>query len=228
MKKTSPAHISRRSLILGGIPLLISAIGCQSLIFTAAYLIKGRDVDPEYNFLKKGEKKIVVICRSSAMNQFQTETVPREITKKVSNLLKNNVKNKKLEVVDYRKVEQWLDDCSQVFEDFDQIGADFKADYVIGIELQAFQVRESTSTMQGKANWVVKTYDMNKDEVVGEKIMTLVDPPSSPIPIRSNADVAMFQRVFVDAVSKQIAALYHPHDPNKIYKRIDADVMEFH
>ena len=209
--------------------VLVSCVSCQSALFTMMYLFKGPEVAPKHDFLLKGKKRVVVVCRSLTMNQFQSETVPRDLTRKVSQNLKSNLKkkNKNLEVVDYRKVEKWLDDCSQNFEEFTEVGAAFKADYVIGIELQAFQVQENPSTMQGKARWTVKTYDMNNDEQVAQDMMSLVDPPEVPISISDRSSLPQFQLQFVDLISKQIAALYHPHDPAKI-THIDSDLMEFH
>lgn len=206
---------------------LISAAGCQSVLFTMAYLIKGNEAPAEYDILKKGEIKVVVVCRSRAMNQLQGERVPRDLTKKVSKLIESNVKNKKLKVVDYRKVEDWLDDSAYSFEEFEEVGAAFKADYVIGIELLGYQTQENSSTMQGRASWVVKTYDINKDELIAEKPMRLVYPPEVPISITDRSSLNMFQVKFVDLIARQIAALYHPHDPNKIIP-IDADLLELH
>ena len=220
----------RKKLLLIAVAfVLVSCASCQGLLFTAAYLIKGQNVDPKYDYLLKGKKRVVVVCRSLAMNQFQSETVPRDLTRKVSQNLSNNLKkkNKNLEVVDYRKVEKWLDDSSNMFEEFTEIGAAFKADYVIGIELQSFQIQENPSTMQGKALWTVKTYDMNRHELVAEEIMNLVDPPQVPISIRDRSSLPRFQLLFVDLISRRIAALYHPHDPNKL-ERLDADFLEFH
>jgi len=209
--------------------VLMSCTSCQGLLFTAAYLIKGQNVDPEYDFLLKGKKRVVVVCRSLAANQFQGETVPRDLTRKVSQNLRENLKkkNKKLEVVDYRKVEKWLDDSSHMFEEFTEIGAALKADIVIGIELQAFQTQENPSTMQGKAQWTVKTYDMETGELIAQKPMRLVDPPHVPISISDRSSLPQFHAQFVDLISKQIAALYHPHNPNKI-TRIDSDSIGYH
>ena len=220
----------RKGLLLIAVALvLISCTSCQSALFTAAYLIKGPNVEPKYDFLLKGKKRVVVVCRSLAANQLQGETVPRDLTRKVSQNLSNSLKkkNKKLEVVDYRKVEKWLDDSRHLFEEFTEIGAALKADIVIGIELQSFQVQENPSTMQGKARWTVKTYDMNSDELIAVDIMTLVDPPQVPISISDRSSLPLFQLQFVDLISKQIAALYHPYDPAKI-TRIDSDLIGFH
>jgi len=193
------------------------------------YLIKGPYVDPEYDFLLKGKKRVVVVCRSLAMNTFQGETVPRDLTRKVSQNLRENLKkkNKKLEIIDYRKVEKWLDDSSQSFEEFTEVGAALKADIVIGIELQSFQIQENPSTMQGKARLTVKTYDMNTDELIAEKMLRLVDPPEVPISISDRSSLPQFRLQFVDLLAKQVAALYHPYDPKKI-NRIDSDSLGFH
>ncbi|MCL2305203.1 MAG: hypothetical protein FWC43_07660 [Planctomycetaceae bacterium] len=225
----SQTFLRKGLLLIAVAVVLISCISCQSVLFTAAYLIKGQNVDPKYNFLLKGKKRVVVVCRSLMMNQFQSETVPRDLTRKVSQNLAEKLKkkNKKLEVVDYRKVEKWLDDSSHVFEEFTEIGAAFKADIVIGIELQSFQIQENPSTMQGKARWTVKTYDMNRDELIAEDMMRLVDPPEVPISISDRSSLPQFQLRFVDLISRQIAALYHPYNPSDI-TRIDADSIGLH
>jgi hypothetical protein len=215
-------------LCFGLLALLISTAGCQAGLFTLAYLWKGRDVEPEYNILKKGELKVVVVCRTNMMDQFQNETVPRDLTRQVSKLLQQNVKNKKLKVIDYRKVEQWLDDCSHNFEDFDDVGAALKADVVIGIELQNFYLQDSPNLLQGRASWLVKTFDMRKDELYAQKPMSITYPPNMPFPVRDNTSIPAFRLKFVDIISKQIAALYHPHDPNRIYGLMDADLLEMH
>ena len=209
--------------------MLISCTSCQSGLFTLMYFLKGTDVDPEYDILLKGKKRVVVVCRSLAANQFQCETVPLDLTRKVSQNIAKKLKkkNKKLDVVDYRKVENWLDDCSHNFEDFKEIGAAFKADYVIGIELQSFQIQENPSTMQGKTRLTVKTYDMNEDDMIGEKIIRLIDPPEVPINISDRSSLPQFKLQFVDYVSQNIAALYCPHDPNKI-THIDSDLLKYH
>ncbi|MGL6226771.1 MAG: hypothetical protein ACRC10_09120 [Thermoguttaceae bacterium] len=225
--------VSRRTVFqavlgCGLIALLISTAGCQAGLFTLAYLWKGRDVDPEYDILKKGEIKVAVVCRTSAMDQYQNETVPRDITRQVAKLIKQNVKNKKLTVIDYRKVEQYLDDCSHNFEDFDEVGDALKADVVIGIELQNFYLQDSPNLLQGRAGWMVKTFDMRKQDLYAQKVMSVVYPPNVPLPVRDNTSVPAFRMKFVDVISKQIAALYHPHDPNRIYGLMDADLLEMH
>ncbi len=218
----------RLFLSLGLIAVIVGSIGCQSTLFTLAYLWKGREVDPEYKFFNKGEIKVVVVTRSLSMDQFQNETVPRDLNREVTKLIKKNCKNKKLTVVDYRKVEQWLDDCNNSFEEFRDVGSAFKADYVVGIELQGFRLQESPNLLQGKARWSVKTYDMKEDEQVAEKPMALVYPPNVPIMIQDSSSIPMFRLRFVNVIALQISSLYHPHDPTKVYGIMDADLLEMH
>lgn len=228
MQKKSFSLLGRRYVIFAVALSLFMLVGCQQLLLISVWLIKGPDQDPKYDVLKKGKKKVVIVCRSNAMNQFQAESVPRDISKSVALLLKKNVKNKKLEIVDYRKVEQWLDDSSMQFKEFDEVGVAFKADIVIGVELQSFQIQNSTTTMQAHATWTVKTYDMEKDELIGEDTMTLTHPTNLSLPIRNGASIPQFQRTIVGYVSSQIAALYHPHDPRKVYELMDAHSLEYH
>ncbi|MGL6194039.1 MAG: hypothetical protein ACRC2T_04370 [Thermoguttaceae bacterium] len=210
--------------VLLGVAIIIPTQGCNAL-FTAAYLIKGKDAPARYSILKKGEKKVLVICRSLALNQMDNETVPRDIARTVGKLLKHNVKNKKLSVVDYRKVEKWLDDCRSEYEDFDELGVAFNTDYVIGIELQGFNLIESQGTLQCRASWLIKTYDIKNDEVIGEDQMQIVYP-KVPQPYYGSANVTKLRSIMVGMISQQIAAMYYPHDPVKVYNPIDSDIAD--
>jgi hypothetical protein len=54
----------------------------------------------------------------------------------------------------------------------------------------------------------------------------IVDPPNMPLSGGPNLE-AKFRPQFIQVVAEQIAALFHPHDPQKLH-RIDADNLEMH
>jgi len=105
MKKLAPLF-----LLLG-----LTAVGCQSGLFTLLYVLQGNDVPPKYDILLKDEKRVAVVPRSVFSNSFELQNAPREIARNVNALLDENVKNKKLRVVEQPKVEAWLDTCQQRF-----------------------------------------------------------------------------------------------------------------
>lgn len=205
--------------------------GCQSGLFTILYLIKGNDVKPKHEILLKGDKRVAVVCRSMATNHYDVQNAPREIARKVSELLDQNVQNRKLQVVDSGKIETWLDDCNNDFDSFVEVGRDknIDADIVIGIEMLGFQLRDPKShhLLQGKCQVQVRAYDCKTREVLVSEMLTIVDPPNVPISAGSAGIELAFRPQFINVVAQQIAILFHHHDPHKS-RRIDADNLEMH
>ncbi|MDR0869283.1 MAG: hypothetical protein LBN39_00675 [Planctomycetaceae bacterium] len=224
-------RIPRRLFCLSLLAALLTTFaGCQSGLFTALYLIKGTDVKPKYDILRKGEKRVAVVCRSLASNSYEVQNAPRLIAAQVSNLLYKNVQNKKLKVVEPAKIEAWLDDCNNDFDNFVEVGRDksIEADIVIGIEIYGFQIRDPHSPymVQGNCQLNVKAFDCKTGEVLASENLTVIDPPNMPISGGPGLETA-FRPQFIQVVSQQIAILFHDHDPNKS-RRMDADNLEMH
>ncbi|MDR0336330.1 MAG: hypothetical protein LBI18_04495 [Planctomycetaceae bacterium] len=221
-----------RKPILLGLLICFTLVlaGCQQALLTALVLVNGTDVKPKYDTLLKGEKRVVVVCRSLASNSYDVQNVSREISRQVSKLLDLHVRNKKLKVVEPVKVETWLDNCNNDFDNFLEIGRDqtINADIVIGLELRGFQLRDPHSPylVQGKCQVHIKAIDCSNGEVLVSETMSIVDPPNSPLSGGPGME-AEFRPRFVQVVAEQIAILFHHHDPHKS-KRIDADNLDMH
>ncbi len=211
--------------------LLSAASGCQSGLFTILYLINGPDVKPKYEFLLKGKKRVAVVCRSMVSNQYDIQNAPREIARKVGENIDVNIQNRNLEVVDSSKIDAWLDDCNNDFDTFAEVGRakTINADIVIGVEIMGFQLRDPHShyLIQGKCQATVRAIDCKTGEVLASENLSIVDPPSGPIPSGGAGMEAAFRPQFISVVATQISTLFHHHDPNKT-RRIDADNLEMH
>ena len=223
----------RRRVLRIGSPLfliLLLLCGCQSGLFTIIYLFKGKDEAPPYTFLVKGEQKVAVVCRSMVANQLAAQNAPRDIARQVGDIIHTKTKNKKLKVVESTRIDAWLDNCDNVFDDFLEVGRakSIAADYVIGIELIGFQLRDSHSPhlLQGKAYLQVRAIDCESGEVVANRPINVVYPPNVPMTAGPGVDQA-FRAQFIRVISEQIAILFIHHDPNKT-KPIDADTLELH
>jgi len=210
--------------------LTLTLVGCQSVLFTAAYLLKGPDVEPKYDILLKGEKRVAVVPRSVYFNSFEVQNAPQEIARHVNSLLDDNVKNKKLRVVEQSKVESWLDNCNNDFDTFAEVGRDksVNADIVIGFDIIGFQIRDPQNPylVQGKCQVEVKAIDCATGKVVASETLSIVDPPSMPISGGPQVE-AQFRPQFIQVIAQQIAVLFHHHNPHKV-RRIDADNLEMH
>ena len=204
--------------------------GCQGPLLTLLVLFKGTDVEPPYTFLLKGDKKVAVVCRSMAANQHETMNVPRDLARRVGDTIHTKTKNRKLKVVESTKIDAWLDNCDNVFSDFLEVGRDktIAADYVIGIELVGYQLRDAHSPhlLQGKARLQVRAFDCETGEVVANKTLDIVYPPNVPMTAGPGVDQE-FRAQFIRIVSEQVAILFVHHDPHKS-KPIDADTLELH
>ena len=188
---------------------VISAGGCQTIMFTGAYLLKGTDVDAEYDGLK--ERKVAVVCRPLASLAFSDCNVARDLSKEIATLLRTNVR--KIELVDQDDVFEWTDEHE--WSDFDEIGKAVGADIVVGIDLLDFSVLQGQTLYQGRANVSVKVVDCsNGDEVVFEKeLPQTLYPPSTGVEAFSTPE-REFRRKFVRVLAERIARHFYPHDPH--------------
>lgn len=209
----------------------LTTIGCQSALFTFAYLLKGRDEPPKYDILSKGDIRVAVVPRSSYSNIYELQNAPQEIARQVSLLLEANVKNKKLRVVEQSKIETWLSNRNNNFDTFAEVGKDasIKADIVIGFDIISFQTRDPRDPylLQGKCQVHVQAIECATGKVLASENLPIIDPPSMPVAVSNPRSEAQFRMQFIGVVSQKIAALFHHHDPHQI-RRIDADNLEMH
>jgi hypothetical protein len=218
------ARLSRHNQYWGTLLVLaaaaISLAGCQGALLTAAYLIKGTDLEAEYDGL--WQKKVVVVCRPAVDLTYRDANVAKDLARQISNLLRTN--GKKIEVVDHRKVEEWTDE--NIWEEYVEIGQAFEADMVVGVELHDFTIYQGQTLYQGKANVQVRVFDCaNGDEPVFEReLPEILYPPNSPIPTTDKAE-AEFRRTFVRMMAEQIGRYFYPHDAYADYA-LDATALD--
>lgn len=199
----------RHSIILL-VTLLIAALpalGCQGVMFTAMYLIKGTDVDPDFKDLKG--KKVVVVCRSMVSLQYSNSNVARDLGQEITRLLQEKVP--KIKTVDQRKIAKWTDE--NTWEEYVEVGKAMKADMVVGVDLESFSIFQGQTLYQGKANATVRVFDCKNGgkEVFHKSIPQSVYPPSAPMPA-SECTEADFRRTFEGILADQIARHFYAHD----------------
>lgn len=200
----------RPTLLFWLLASLAAATGCTSALATAMWLVHGPNVDPEFDVFR--EKKVAVVCRTLDF-QYQFPTVPKDLARGVSLLLRQNVR--KIEVVDARKVEEWMDNNS--WEEYTEVGKALDADLVLGIDLEGFSIYEGQTLYQGKANLSVKVYDCHTGELLVEKrLPRSVFPPNSPVPTDEMQEVE-FRRKFVGELAGQLGRHFYPHDPHAYF-----------
>ena len=182
--------------------------GCQSVMATAMYLIKGTDVDPEYPGLKG--KKVAVVCRPITELNYANSGVGRDLVREMTKLLQERVG--KIKVVDAQKVNKWCDE--NTWEEYAEVGKALKAVVVVGVELEKFSIYQAQTLYQGKANASVHVYDCKDGgKVLFEKILPqTVYPPNAYIQT-SDVQESEFRREFIAVLADQIARHFYGHDP---------------
>ncbi len=219
--------MDRRCFRCGYLPALwflaavvISTAGCQTLLTTAVYLVKGTNVDAEYAALK--EKKVAVVCRPLASLTYRDSNVASDIARQVGILLRT--KGRKIDVIDHSKVVEWTDEHD--WTDYPQIGKALDADVVVGIDLLGFTVYNGQTLYQGKADVALKVYDCADDgKVVFEKeLPQSVYPPNIGIETSSRPE-AEFRRKFIRVLADQIGRHFYAHDPHADFA-LDATALD--
>lgn len=196
--------------------VMVVSTGCSSAIVTAVYLLRGREVPGDYEGLKG--KKVAVVCRPLVGLAYRDSHVAQDLSRRVGLLLKRNVK--KIEIVEQSKVESWIDEHS--WEEYTQVGKAVKADMVVGIDLEHFNIYEGQTVYQGKARVGVKVYDCQKKELAFEKQLPQVVYPPNHVVSAAEVQEADFRKEFLAVLADYIGVLFYRHDP---YAHFAMDAM---
>jgi hypothetical protein len=207
MDRSRPPRRLVALLVVGFLTLAVS--GCQLLLFTPMYLLKGLDVPADYKGLEG--KRVVVVCRPPTSLEYRYGSVDREIAKKVGGLLSENVK--KIDVVKWSDVEQWIDE--QDYEDVEQLGKAVKAQMVVEIDLEEFSLDKGSTLRQGKANLSMTVYDMEDGgkDVFQKSLNEILYPFNGGVPVQEKPETE-FRREFLTIVSERIGRHFYKHDPH--------------
>lgn len=199
--------------------LLFTGAGCQSGLFTLAYLIRGTEIKPEYAGLKGS--KVVVVCRATSELEFANVTVADELAVALSRLLAQNVK--RIQIVPSRDVERWTDEND--WEEFIEVGKALGAQKVVGIDLDQFSIYQGQTVYQGTAIVGIHVYDMEQEgALVYDKAPPQTRwPPNSVEPV-SNKPAPQFRREFIQVLANEIGRHFYPHDAIHDFAR-DAEAI---
>jgi hypothetical protein len=129
----------------------------------------------------------------------------------VSELLVENVKD--IDVVNPREVDNWVDESD--WGDFRELAQAVRADMVVHVEMDDFELFKGKTLYQGRANVTVSVYDMrDRSRLVWEKQLgEILYPLNSGIPAQDKP-VQQFEREFVGIVAERIAVNFYKHDPH--------------
>ncbi len=214
---------SRYGYLLISLSLLgaiVSVIGCRSVLTTAAYLIKGTNVDADFEGLE--EKRVAVICRPVTAITFRHD-VSNDLAQEVAHLLQERVKD--IEVIDHAKVREFTDE--NTWDEFTEVAEHIEADMVVGIDLEDFTIfNQGQAFYQGRATATVWVYDCVEGgtHVYKTELPQILYPPNSAR-LASDLPQAQFRSRFVHVLADQIGRHFYPHDPHANFA-VDVDALQ--
>jgi hypothetical protein len=206
----------RRALAL--LLILVAGVsqGC-SPIAMLGYLIAGPpSIEPEFETetglsMEGGEKKVAVVCYAPKNLLIEFPKIDDEVASQVAYRLGEN----KIAIIRPEYIRAWVDEHPD-WELAEEIGKEFKADYVVQIELAAFSLYEgdSTTLYRGRTEAYVKVCAMEDDKRTGEQVFTkdidFIFPSAVP---RSSYDTTQtrFKREYISRLSEKIGWLFYEH-----------------
>ena len=200
---------------------LLCASGCAGALMMPYYLIYGTDAPAvfkeEMKEIPKGSK-MVVICRSN-LNLFGSSNPNADLSQALTYVVSTEMKDKKkkkLEWIPYSEVEDKFDEEEFNSQSFEKMGAALDADYVIGVEIDSFEIHHSSQFYQGNAKVLVKMIRVKDGEVVIRQSMPTYTYPPTPVPSADYEEIE-FQKTYIVRLAKNIGKLFCPHDPHADY-----------
>ena len=190
--------------------MVLTASGCRDAFFTVAYLVKGNEVEAECKELKG--KRVAVVCRPLVSLQYRNASVAKDVAREVGLLLKKNVP--KIQLIDHAKVAEWMDENGYGEVEYLDVGRALKADLVVGIDLEQFDLLQGQTVFQGKANVAVKVYNCKTGATVFSKHLPQTVYPPNHVISTMNKQESEFRRDFVLVVADQVARHFYNHEPH--------------
>ena len=179
--------------------------GC-GLVSQLNYWIYGYKVDPKFKGME--DKKIAVVCVSGSSVMPGGDSALLANT--VGTILGAQIKG--AQIVPQAKVADWMDknDWDQV--DYDVIGRGVQADFVIGIDLESFSLREGQTLLKGKSDVRVRVLDMTKggEAVYGPEEKHYEFPKNAAM--HAVEGEANFRKKYVYLLAQEIAHDFYAYD----------------
>ena len=209
----APPSTRRRWLWLAGACLSLALMaGCQQFV-VLSYLIGGPpsiepDFDKETGISLKGKKTVAVVCFAPREMLLEFPHIDHEIAAQVSFRLGEN----KIAIVKPDYVRAWVESHPK-WERAEEIGREFKADYVIEVELSSFSLFEGSSTTLYRGRTEAEIHVTEMDETGnGDRMYSKDLDFHFPIRVaRSSTEQELlpFKREYISRLSEKIGWMFY-------------------
>lgn len=209
-----PLSTRRHWLSLLGLSLsLLLMAGCQQFVILG-YLLGGPpSIEPEFDketglSMKKKEKTVAVVCFAPKEMLLEFPSIDHEIAAQLSYRLGEN----KIAIVKPDYIRAWIGSHPK-WELPEEIGREFKADYVIEVELSTFSLYEGSSTTlyRGKTEADIHVTEMDETGN-GERIFSKELDFHFPIRVPRSSyeqELLPFKREYLSRLSEKIGWMFY-------------------
>lgn len=193
--------------------LVAGQSGCQPFMLLG-YLLGGPpSTDPDFHQKTKqtleGKNKVTLVyCYASKELKWDHESVDFDLAKHVAYQLNG----KKIKVVDPDRVYAWLDKHDR-WRKTAEIGAAFKADYIVHIDVKDYSLTEANvnNLYRGRADCIVNVVKMDENKRDGAVIYTTSlksnFPKNGPVD-QAAMPFTEFKKRYLSALSYEIGKLF--------------------
>lgn len=210
-----PKRLSNVATLLSISVICAALCGCNYLM-VFGYLIGGPpSVEPQFDMETKEcmtdkDVRVVVVCFAPTEIKYNFESIDNDLARYVAFKLHEH----KIKVVPPDMVKSWLEQ-NKDWDKPEEIGAAFKATYVIYIDLNEFSLFEEGSPhlYRGRAEGIVSVVKMD-DDGHGEKIFSAEKTSKYPLhqPISSgDKTFSVFKGEYLTRLSEEIGRLFYEY-----------------
>lgn len=199
--------------LLGACLSLVLTAGCQQFVILS-YLIGGPpSIEPDFDketgqSLKGKENTVAVVCFAPREMLLEFPNIDDEIAAQVAYRLGEN----KITIVKPDYVRAWID-AHPKWELAEEIGREFKANYVVEIELSTFSLYEGTSTTLFRGRTEADIHVTEVDEGGhGDRIFSKELDFHFPVRVprsSTEGELIPFKREYISRLSDKIGWMFY-------------------
>lgn len=202
--------------IVAALMVCLFVSGCRVGMLLGLLIAGPPTVEPEFDKQTKEsmtdkDVKVVVICFAPTEVRYSVDNIDHEVAKYVTWRLAEH----KIKVIDPEYVKAWLEE-NKDWDKPEEIGAAFKATYVVYIDLNEFSLYEegSSSLYRGRSESVVSAWKMSEDETA-EKIFSMEKiskfPTQQPVST-SEESYHNFKNRYLSRLSDEIGRFFYEYE----------------
>lgn len=193
--------------------------GCSLFVMGGKMLFGDPKVDCAFGIqtgenLVKNEALVLVVCNSPDSVSSDYPSLNVDMLEGIARRLKRE----EVQIVNPNEVATWFDDNLGAIDDPTVLAEEFDADYVITIDIEEFSYREENSNelFRGRANAMVRAYEMRDFEGDKQAVEVFVRPIVSKYPeiypIQADqTSEKTFRKKYLDRICEQVAQQFYDH-----------------